>query len=334
MSITKQFYLYIGFCVFLSTGNASASCLRTELPTYEIDIQMGTIVVNPTLNVGDVIIEKVEPIAENRRNIYAYCYFGTPITASVTMSTLRELGNGVYQTNIPGIGIKFHREISSVKMTYPYVYYTPLYPYSGYYLYGSKFIVTLIKTAPVTGTGALDSGYYTSYGYTPNNNPFFITKLNANAITIIPPSCQVDGGAEKNVYLAPIKRSQLNGVKTTAGEKNFNITLVCNGGVSTSGFTKINITFDGQTPEGMNKNEGVLVNQKKSPNGASGIGIQVLEHSTDKPIIFNDIYKIGTLTNSKEQKFVLNYKARYFQYAQSISAGEVYSEMVFQITYD
>ncbi|WP_438873212.1 hypothetical protein [Providencia hangzhouensis] len=47
---------------------------------------------------------------------------------------------------------------------------------SNYYLAVLKFILTLVKTAPVTGSGTIASGLYTSYGYIPNNNPFLITK--------------------------------------------------------------------------------------------------------------------------------------------------------------
>ncbi|MBO1930036.1 type 1 fimbrial protein [Providencia rettgeri] len=75
-----------------------------------------------------------------------------------------------------------------------------------------------------------------------------ITKLDAEAITIVSPSCQIEGEA-KNVYLDPIKRSQLNGIGTTAGEKDFDIRLICSGGVSISGFANVNMTFSGDIPK-------------------------------------------------------------------------------------
>ncbi|WP_438873213.1 hypothetical protein [Providencia hangzhouensis] len=43
---------------------------------------------------------------ENSSAIYAYCTRNTPITASVTMPSLVPVGNKVYQTNVPGIGMK------------------------------------------------------------------------------------------------------------------------------------------------------------------------------------------------------------------------------------
>lgn len=331
MSITKQYRLYIGIGLFLTASYASAYCNRTSTPTYVLNMQMGRVVVDPNLNVGDTIAEQTWDMRENSNAIYAYCTRNSAITAQVIMSTLVPVGNKIYQTNVPGIGMKFHRE-GAVRMTYPDVFYAP--KNNNYYLAGSKFILTLVKTAPVTGSGVIASGYYTSYGYIPNNDPFLVTKLDAEAITIVSPSCQVEGGNEKNVYLDPIKRSQLNGVGTTAGEKNFDIRLICSGGVSYSGFANVNMTFKGDIPNKMNNRQGVLVNQIKASNGAAGVGIQVLERKTDRPVIFNDQFKVGVLSDRQTKYLDLNYKARYYQYGSSISAGEVNSKMVFNITYD
>lgn len=331
MSITKQCSLYIGVGLFLTASYASAYCNRTTTRTYELNMQMGRVVVDPNLNVGDTIAEQTWDMRENSNAIYAYCTANTPITASVTMSSLVPVGNKIYQTNVPGIGMKFHRE-GAVRMTYPDTFYAPRS--SNYYLAGSKFILTLVKTAPVTGSGVIASGYYTSYGYIPNNNPFLVTKLDAEAITIVSPSCQVEGGNEKNVYLDPIKRSQLNGVGTTAGEKNFDIRLICSGGVSHTGFANVNIEFSGDVPDRMNNRQGVLVNQNKTSSGAAGVGVQVLERKADKPLIFNNKYKVDTLSDRQTKYLDLNYRARYYQYEKSISAGEVNAKMVFNITYD
>ncbi|SPZ17128.1 long polar fimbrial protein LpfA [Providencia rettgeri] len=331
MSITKQIRLYIGVGVFLTASYVSAYCDRTSTRTYVLNMQMGRVVVDPNLKVGDTIAEQTWDMRENSSAIYAYCTRNTPITASVAMPSLVPVGNKVYQTNVPGIGMKFHRE-GAVRMTYPDTFYAPRS--SNYYLAGSKFILTLVKTAPVTGSGTIASGLYTSYGYIPNNNPFLITKLDAEAITIVSPSCQIEGGSEKNVYLDPIKRSQLNGIGTTAGEKDFDIRLICSGGVSISGFANVNMTFSGDIPKNMNNRQGVLVNQNKSTSGAAGVGIQVLERKTNKSLIFNEKYKVGNLVDRQTKYLDLNYKARYYQYERTVSAGEVNSKMVFNITYD
>ena len=330
MSITTQWRWYVGIGLLFTASYVSAACNRSNVKTYELDMRMGRVVVNPNLQVGDTIAEQRWTMSENSGVTYGYCDARTPITAQVTMPNVTPLANKVYQTNVAGIGMKFHRE-GAVRMTYPDVFYTP--SSSNYYLAGSVFILTLVKTAPITGSGTIASGNYTSYGYIPNNNPWLITKLNAEAITIVSPSCQVEGGTDKNVFLDPIKRSELTGKGTTTGEKNFDITLKCSGGVSVTGFANINMTFSGENPSGIGSNTGVLVNQATS-NAANGVGIQVLERDNRKPLYFNSKYKIGKLVDRQTQYVDLKYIARYYQYGQSISAGEVNTKMVFDINYD
>ncbi len=57
------------------------------------------------------------------------------------MPSLVPVGNKVYQTNVPGIGMKFHRE-GAVRMTYP-IHFMPLDQVI--IILGSKFILTLVK---------------------------------------------------------------------------------------------------------------------------------------------------------------------------------------------
>nr|WP_274921843.1 hypothetical protein [Providencia sp. G1(2023)] len=50
--------------------------------------------------------------------------------------------------------------------------------------------------------------------------------------------------------------------------------------------------------------------------------------------MFNEKYNVGRLVDRQTKYLDLNYKARYYQYGRTISAGEVNSKMVFNITYD
>ncbi|WP_373926173.1 fimbrial protein, partial [Enterobacter hormaechei] len=87
------------------------------------------------------------------------------------------------------------------------------------------FTLEVIKTASVTGSGTLAAGKYTSYDWENGNNPIPETRLSANAITVVSPSCTILSGKNMNVDVGTIKRSDLNGVGTTAGGKDFNIEL-------------------------------------------------------------------------------------------------------------
>ncbi|MGG4607257.1 fimbrial protein [Providencia sp. Me31A] len=339
MSIMKQGYWYLGIGILLSTGYASAQCVRTPTATYEFNMEMGRIVVDPDLPKWSVIAQKTYTMTDPQRKSYATCYAGTTyLDAEVIMPglTLIPNSNKVYQTNVPGIGMRFERGGGSVRFTYP-----ASYPVSGsgrpgwggtsVYLADSVFTLQLIKTADKTGAGSIASGKYTRYGFD-KSNPVLVSYLNADAITISSASCKVRGDREKNIPLEPVNRTQFTRIGSTAGEKNFDLTLMCDGGVSVSGYTNVAITFDGTEPQGL-AGKGVLVNLSTS-SPAKGIGIQVLERDSRKELIFKKKYGLGRIFNNKQSEINLNYTARYYQYAGKISAGEVRSQMVFNITYD
>lgn len=90
---------------------------------------------------------------------WAQCYGGTVLDAIITAKGLTEGPNKVYNTNIPGIGLRFQR-MGAVAMTYP-----DTFKVSGsnrqkinVYLAGSTFKLQIIKTAENTGSGRITQG--------------------------------------------------------------------------------------------------------------------------------------------------------------------------------
>ena len=51
-----------------------------------------------------------------------------------------------------------------------------------------------------------------------------------------------------NVDVGAIRRTDLKGVGTTAGGKDFNIDLQCSGGLSETGYANISTSFSGHRP--------------------------------------------------------------------------------------
>ena len=170
---------------------------------------------------------------------------------------------------------------------------------------------------------------YTEYG------PGFTilkTSLNADAITIVSPSCTILGGKNMNVDIGTIKRADLKGVGTWAGGTPFDIKLECSGGVSVSGYANINTSFSGTLATNTSANQGVLLNEKTGNSAAKGVGVQVIKDNT--PLEFNKKYNIGTLQNQDTRYITLPLHARFYQYAPTTSTGEVESHLVFNLTYD
>ncbi len=64
-----------------------------------------------------------------------------------------------------------------------------------------------------------------------------------------------------NVDVGSIRRTDLKGVGTTAGGKDFNIDLQCSGGLSETGYANISTSFSG-TATSTTATMGALLNEK------------------------------------------------------------------------
>ena len=186
MSLMKKLTLFIGLMA-LGTTSAWASwepCWQSH-SAYEINMAMGRVVVSPDLPVGSVIATKTWPMPDNN-TIYVKCYINTTLKfdAKVVAAGLVQGANKVYSTAIPGIGLRFSRK-GAISMIYPDSYTATG---STFTLADSTFTLDIIKTSTTTGSGTIASGPYTEYG------PGFTilkTSLNADAITIVSPSCTI-----------------------------------------------------------------------------------------------------------------------------------------------
>lgn len=331
MSLSKQ--LVLG-AVLLIAGATSAwaDCTRGRASTVRLDMAVGRVVVRPDLPVGAVIAQQTWTMPAGNGINYT-CTGSNTFKADIVIPTVTDLGNKVYSTNVQGIGMRFSRGGDTVNIVYPGSYS----PNAGrrpvnYSLEGSRFTLEIIKTEALTGSGTLTSGKYTSYDWEYGRNPILETYLSANAITVVSPSCAILSGKNQNVDVGIIKRSELNGVGSTAGGTDFNIQLQCSGGLNESGYANIQTSFSGSLATGTSTRMGALLNEKAGSSVAKGVGIQVLKDSA--PLEFNKKYNIGRLSNQEMRYITIPLRARFYQYAADISAGEVESHMIFNLTYD
>lgn len=335
MSVSKK--LILGAVLMMGAGTALADCRRGSASTVRLDMAMGRVVVDPNLAVGAVIAQQnwTMPSSGGRNNYFYTCTGKNTFKADIVAPGVSNLGNKIYSTNVPGIGLRFSRGGDSVNIVYPGSYTPPVSAWqtTNYTLEGSRFTLEVIKTAALTGSGTLAAGQYTSYDWDRGSgNPILVTFLSANAITIVSPSCAVLSGKNMNVDVGSIRRSDLKGVGSTAGGRDFSIQLQCSGGLNESGYANIQTSFSGTLATGTSANMGTLLNEKTGSNMAKGVGIQVLKEGS--PLEFNKKYNIGRLNNQEIRFIDIPLRARFYQYASTISTGEVESHMIFNLTYD
>lgn len=331
MSVSKK--LILGAALLMAGATSAwADCTRGQATTVRLDMAMGRVVVRPDLPVGAVIAQQTWTMSAGSGINYT-CTGSNTFKADIVVPSVTDLGNKVYSTNVQGIGMRFSRGGDTVNIIYPGSYR----PNAGrrpvnYSLEGSRFTLEIIKTAALTGSGTLTSGKYTSYDWEYGRNPILETYLSANAITVVSPSCAILSGKNQNVDVGSIKRSELKGVGTTAGGVDFNIQLQCSGGLNESGYANIQTSFSGTLATGTTARMGALLNEKAGSGMAKDVGIQVLKDGA--PLEFNQKYNVGRLSNQEVRYITIPLRARFYQYGQNVSTGEVESHMIFNLTYD
>jgi type 1 fimbria pilin len=328
--------LIAGLVLLVAAQEASAYCELNTAGGYipkNINMVMGRIVVSPDLPVGSLITPaKSFPI-------YQAGATNTPFTCTSGGGTLYGVINSaavgaewsgkekVFATSVPGIGIRLLRIGSGdSRPEVPYPHTLPTSTTFGPFSTNSSFVVELYKIAPITGSGRLINGIYTTYSGDRGGSAV-TTRVDGDAITIVTPSCLVDTGSKNiPVVFGKVPQSDFKGRGTTAAERNFNIRLKCNAGVGTQNtvYLRMDATPD---PAG---DAGVLrISQASGSATATGVGIQIID-GQKVPVKYGDDALVGP---SKDGDYVLPYTARYFQTGNTVTPGQANGMATFTLDY-
>lgn len=310
-----------------STLNHAACPPQPGFTSIDISMAIGRIIVRPTDPIGKVLQKSSFNIPINQ-STYACDRNGGKIIASLTKNpTLSSLGDSIYDTNISGIGIRLYRELTTVTYFAGYYPYERKYnPYTPYFLAGGSFVVEIIKTANQTGSGQLSSGQYSSYysdGYP--NMPFVTSTIYANTASISSASCAIQGNADKTVTLPTVSNTSFNGIGSTQGEQSFNLSILCNGGSTTSTYTEnsqISLSFGFTADSSSNQ---VIKNTANGSKAATGIGLQLIsDYNNQNKVVENGSHiDLGLISTNQNAQYDVPLRARYYQTANKVTAGEV-----------
>lgn len=318
-------------------SEANASCYITGYQANDVLMAVGRVVVRPSDPIGAILRKATFPI--NRTDTQANnCDSRDVAVAELTQAyPLSSLGNSIYTTNIPGIGIRLYREAENNTN------FSGYYPYQrggisgNRYLASGYFVVEIIKIASQTGSGTLVPGRYSSYyirGYP--DKPFLTSTVNANAITIASSSCEIQGNINKVVQLPTVTKAGFKGVGSTQGEQTFDMNISCNGGTSPAGYEQkntISLSYD-FTQDGTNSQ--VLANTAATSEKANGVGVQLLWNYQNKNQVIKkgDKLALGSLSSNQILQYNVPMTARYYQTATNVTAGKVRAMATVTIEYD
>lgn len=316
--------LVFAWTVLSSASTAWAACKAVSgLGTTVFNLDMGTIVIPPDTAVGQRIAPEKRFSRVASDTLIGTCSSQGHIFREMTQGAPVAGLDGVYSTNVKGIGVRLTFKAEGDPFFFP-----KTFTYSGnrnVYMYASSYyLVELIKTEAVTGSGPLTSGEVGRSRFD-SSTPYASIFIPANGVTVVTPSCTVDTGSRNIlVQLGKVPTKSFSGVGSTAGARPFNIKLNCSAGVEAANtvFLRMDATAD---PSGQ---QGVL--QVTQGGGmATGVGIQVLDGSSTG-VRFGEDALVGP---SKDGSYVVPFTARYFQTAPTITAGPANGMATFSLNY-
>ncbi|NAR85766.1 fimbrial protein [Acinetobacter haemolyticus] len=319
-------------------GEANAACSTSrDFRTIDVSMQVGRVVVRPSDPVGKVLVKSLFEIRPNNGTSYTCSLSDMMVARLLQNYAISPLGNNIYSTNIPGIGIRLYREAFNATTFSGYYPYTVPVPGTNIRLAEGYFVVEIVKTAENTGSGTLVPGQYsTYYAGDRSDRPFLTTTVYGNAITIASSSCEWRGNINKAVTLPTVTKSGFTGVGSTQGEQSFDLNILCNGGENPTGYEEknlISLSFDYQT-EGTNTQ--VLRNLEPNATKANGVGVQLLwnYNNQNRVIGLGDKLELGTVKSNQTIEYNVPLTARYYQTNANVTAGKVRAMATVTIEYD
>jgi len=339
--VTDQFYKLAGYLLLISMLSllsvaGHAACYRSSgVSAQDVRMEMGRVLIQPDLPIGAIIQTLQVPIT--RKNNVAYCNYGGFTKGELVRNPAAVPGfSNVYQTDVPGVGIRLYREAGDISTYYPHQI-----NYSGtqqLYLAGGYFKVDLVKTAAVTGSGPVGPpGLFSTYYLdgSGRNRPMLTSTLTGQGITIVTSSCQVDAGSKNiAVNFGSVSNRDFSGVGSRVNPRDFEIRMRCQGG-NVVGMDQglIKVRFDG-TQDSSNM-PGVLAIDGGAAS-ASGIGIQLNQTlgGTEQTVSLGEGVALGRTPVNDSAEFILPMRAYYIQTeAGTVGAGTGNGRATFTIEY-
>ncbi len=303
--------------LLLAAFGVQASCgfssgVSSEVPGY---LSFGNVAVQRDVPVGSVIATATTGAYNGGNNIAGCSEAWTYRWELSKWGTLSTLGGNIYNTNVPGVGIRLTNSSSGKVLPYDQSVGANTYIFIG----GNGIKAELIKTGDITG-GTLDTGMLARASVA---NQFYFANATLNGTnTITSESCSVTTNPV-NVPLGDHDKSEFSGPGSATAWQTFNINLSCVQGA------RINVRIDATS----DSDAGVpsIIKLDSDPVNASGVGVQLWYRYEDSPVQFGQERYYYTSPSGGNENVQL--QARYYQTTQSVTAGKANATATFTLTY-
>nr|WP_314265810.1 fimbrial protein [uncultured Moellerella sp.] len=316
-------YLLLTLLTLLLSPIAAAYCQHAyffEPRTH--NLSFGNVVVPHHLPAGSILREHDFNQMSNSE-LTIFCYERRMIKwFNSQFLLLPNYHETVYDSTIPGIGIKFilndNRTLSGALP-----YYNETAPvcqdnYESVAYCGNVFrtlSVQLIKTDRVTGSGKIPNGQLIEASV----HDLKLYRYNLTNTSISTPSCfftQYD----HHVSMGKIQQSQFRGVGSHSPPVPFSFSLQC------SSQTALDITFKGK--QSISSDNSIIALDEQN-NKAQGIGLQILYKG--RKVGINQPLQLLPTTHLFQD--IVDFSAQYVQYQEQIKSGDANVTVTLAISY-
>ncbi|MCS3406715.1 fimbrial protein [Serratia sp. AKBS12] len=322
----------IGLLLALMSIKGIASCQFTTTNTkYNAIWNVGNVIVSNETPVGTVLFTKEIKLDSLGGHTAIICDPGGLSFSFLFKANMSGtvLDNGVYSTNLPGVGIK----VSSWSAV---AYYgMPTTPQG--VPFSTPITVTAGSGTPAWGTGnqmikielVKTKGEMTAGSFT-YSSPDFIVVENGGAVlgiagltisgnTIIP--CSTSAKSIQVIF-GDMVTSVFKGVGPTSLSKNFNLDLNCNAN------TKVNASLSGTANADIANSDILALTNAGTAGVADGLGVQILYNGS--PLKRDTNLLLKTSTGGVE---TFPFAARYYQTKSAVKPGKANATATLNLTY-
>ncbi|WP_174434391.1 fimbrial protein [Burkholderia metallica] len=318
-------------------GGASFGTVQANFPGRTVNPQ-------PGLPVGSVL-DTISVNIPSRRSNTVVCDSRSVQLNVEIKGRFTPVGNNVYQTGVPGIGVRIHTNADIPYDSYNTnsrgnSYYENLetpstntlpqyYPPFKWFVYGGTFTLEIIKTGEIS-PGKVFSG---TIGEVSGGGITWRRFSFSGDVVVQPTSCKVTSQSIQ-VPLGSVPQRSFKGVGSTTPPVNFSIPIDCSGVAK-----NVYMTFTDSSNVG---NTGNILPLTKNST-AKGIGIQILpgDGAGDSyPIAFGpgtggiNQQLVASLGKSAEiGKINVKLRARYVQTAEKVVPGTANGVVTYTISY-
>lgn len=331
MNALDRIILFLAVIAAMPAYSWTASCTNYNV-SLGVDQRMvytsfgSQIVVPNSTSIGSVIAKYTH--VPSGANSGACTTTGTYGIAYRIVGTLSPLGGNIYNTNVPGVGIRVASATG--------ILYSSGFNYSEKTAFNANsivikdddaFVVELIKTGDIT-PGTLKfpgSGMFMQVILGERIGEYStVAGFLGSTPQIVQPACEAST-SNISVPLGKFRKSTMASIGATTSKQMFTIPITC------SKSSSIKITIGGNIAANTVATQGVL-KLDDNVGAASGVGIQLLKSDGVTPVTLGS--EIGYGTAAMAGEYNISFYAGYYRTQSEISAGVANSTATFTITYN